>query len=234
MNRPIDSAKMERWQQAQVGEIQFWLQLPEAEFERQTDGYVRLADQILAFYRTHVDSRGPARVLQIGCAVEDVVFHFPEGELYAVDPLADFYKSHFERSRNPRVDYRRAMGENVPLPDGFFNIVICQNVLDNCADYHVMLREIARLAADQHLLFFGTDVYPEAIARQRWDADLRGEIPDANHPQTFTETTLEATLADHGIEILQRSAPLESGKGDDSWRYCLFGRRRAGQPAARP
>lgn len=222
----IDSAKLARWTQAHDGEAQFWLHLPEDEFLRQAEGYSRLASQIVRFYRSQVDPRGPFRALQIGCAVEDAVFHFSEGELFAIDPLADLYKSHFARSRNPRVDYRNAMGEDIPHPEAFFNIVICQNVLDHCADYRVVMAEILRVLGQPHLLFFGTDVYPEETAARRWEADARGEVHDVNHPHTFTEATFDRMLEEHGLEVVDRFPRLASGKGDDSWRHCLFARRR--------
>ena len=221
----VDQARLERWQSAHAGEAQFWLRLPEEEFVRQAEGYARLASQILHFYRALLDPRERFRALQIGCGVEDVIFHLPEGELFAVDPLADFYKAHFERSRSPRVDYRNAMGEDIPHDAGFFNIVICQNVMDQCADCRVVMQEIVRVLAEPHLLVFATDVYSEVTAARRWEADRRGEIHDVNHPHTFTERTLDGLLVDHGLEVVHRVPRLSSGKGDDSWRHCVFATR---------
>jgi len=184
-----------------------------------------LASQILAHYRQYVDPSGPIRVLQIGCAVEDAVFFFKEGELYAVDPLADYYMEHFAKSRNPRVEYRKAMGEEIPHPDNFFNIIICQNVLDHCIDYHLVMQEILRLLREPNLIYFGTDVYPLDIATERWNAEAKGEVVDPEHPHTFTEDSFDKELTRCNLTITERWPRQESGKGDHSWRYCLFARR---------
>lgn len=221
MQWQVTSAEKERWRIGNEDEKSFWLSLTEAEFLSQETGYRVLAQQI----EHRIDSYGMRKdyhVLQIGCAVEDCVFFMAGKARFAIDPLADFYKKHFERSNNPAVDYRKGTGEEIPHPNGGMDIVICQNLLDHVANYHVVLEEVKRVLRTPNLMFFATDVYSSEVASQRQERMHRGELFDIQHPHTFTESSLEATLGEHGIEILERYPPQPSGKGDESYRHCLY------------
>jgi len=67
-------------------------------------------------------------------------------------------------------------------------------------------------------------VYDEASAKVRWERQARGEIFDPQHPHTFTESSLDEILVAHGFTLLDRWPRQPSGKGDESWRYCLAAR----------
>lgn len=224
MQRPpprVSEQESQRWQIGNEDEKSFWLGLKPEDFERHEQGYRALARQIDLAARI-AGLRPDYRALQIGCAVEDTVFYLENCQRFAVDPLADFYKAHFERSRNPRVDYRKGVGESVPFEDGFFDLVILQNLLDHVANYDVVLDEVKRVLRRPNVLYFGTDVYPQASAEVRWARQARGELFDLQHPHTFTAESLEATLVGHGFRIAERLPPQPAGKGDDSYRHCLF------------
>ena len=225
MSWEVSPEEYERWQLGGEDEKKFWATLDEEEFRAQERGYRSLAEQIDRKLLDYGVGHG-GRILQVGCAVEDVVFYLEGGERFAVDPHADFYKETFARSRNPRVDYRQAMGESVPFDDGYFSMVICQNLLDHVANYHVVLQEVQRVLGEPNLTFFGTDVYEKDVAEERWARLANGEIFDILHPHTFTEQSLEEELTSHGFEILERYPPQPSGKGDSSYRHCLFARSR--------
>ena len=212
-----------RWRAGNEGERDWWLTLPEQAFVDQERVYRALAGQLQALFPAFGLGQR-FRALQIGCAVQDVIFFLEGGERYALDPLATFYKAHFARSRDPRVDYREGVGESLPFPDRFFDVVICQNLLDHVASYEVVLREVKRVLTQPNVVYFGTDVYDEAAARVRWERRARGELFDPPHPHTFTETSLDAILAAHGFVVTERWPRQPSGKDDESWRYCLAAR----------
>jgi len=221
----VSPREHERWRIANEDEKGFWLGLSEEEFRAQERGYRALAEQLERRIATW-GVRPDYRVLQIGCAAEDTVFFMKGAARYAVDPLADFYKAHFRRSNNPGVDYRKGVGEEIPFPDSSMDVVICQNLLDHVANYDVVLEEVKRVLDRPNLAFFGTDVYPQHVAEARWARLEKGEVFDVQHPHTFTESTLEATLEAHGFEILERYPPQPAGKGDESHRHCLYARSR--------
>jgi len=219
----VSPREFARWQVAHEGERAFWLGLSEADFQAHERGYRELAEQLekrLPAFGVGADYRG----LQIGCAVQDVIFFMHGGERYAVDPLADFYMEHFARSRDPGVTYRQALGESVPFPDAFFDFVLCQNVLDHVASCDAVLNEVRRVLRPPRLAYFGLDVYDEATAREREAKEARGEIADVEHPHSFTQLSFERMLTEFGFEILERWPPQPSGKNDGSWRHCLVAR----------
>ncbi len=221
MKHKVSEEESERWKVGNEDEKGFWLGLTEEDLLAHERGHRALAKQIdlgIQIRGLRDDFRG----LQIGCAVEDTIFFVEGGSLYAVDPLAEFYKQHFERARNPRVDYREGVGEVVPHEDDFFDLVICQNLLDHVANYDVVLDEVKRVLRKPNLLYFGTDVYTSESAEVRWKRQESGEIFDIQHPHTFTVETLETVITGHGFEIVERLPTQPSGKGDDSTRHCFF------------
>ena len=209
-----------RWRVGNDAEKTFWLGLSEQEFVQQERGYQALAKQLQDRFGEYGIAPG-FRALQIGCAVEDAVFFLEGGECHAVDPLADFYKKHFARARNPHVQYRQALGESLPYPASFFDVVICQNLLDHVVSYKAVLNEVKRVLRQPNLVYVATDVYDESNAQRRWQRKARGQLNDPCHPHTFTEATLEATLTAHCFSIQERWPRQPSGKSDDSWRYCV-------------
>lgn len=218
--RGVSRQAYRRWRLGNRAEKSFWLSLTEQDFLAHERGYRALAGQLQDLFPAY--GIGPQfRALQIGCAVEDAIFFLRGGERYAVDPLAGFYRKHFARARNPEVDYREAAGESLPFGDRFFDVVICQNLLDHVANYAAVLREVKRVLRRPNLVYFGTDVYDEAAAAARRERQARGELFDIEHPHTFTEATLEAALVASGFAVRDRWPRQPSGKGDGSWRYCL-------------
>ncbi len=185
MKWEVSDSEHDRWKIGNQEEKDFWLSLKEEEFLAQERGYRSFAEQIMHRLPLY-DIKPNYRALQVGCAVIDAIVFMEGGDRYAVDPLADFYKQHFERANNPSVDYRQGVGESIPFQDAFFDVVICSNLLDHVANYHVVLEEIKRVLGQPNIVYFGTDVYPDGIAVSRWEKTSRGEIFDIQHPHSFT------------------------------------------------
>lgn len=77
-----------------------------------------------------------ARVLDVGSGVKP---YFPFFEPYA----SKFVSVDIE---NPAADLQGAV-ENLPVPDGSFDVVICNQVLEHCADPAQAVRELRRVVA---------------------------------------------------------------------------------------
>jgi SAM-dependent methyltransferase len=201
-------------------EREFWLNLDEAEFLAQGVGYKTLASQLVSHARTHLGAREDIRILQIGCAVEDAVMHLPYGKRFAIDPLADFYVGHFERSRNPEVAYFTAKGEAIPFSADIFDLVICNNVLDHVFEPQKLLCEVRRTLRTGGLFFLSVDVYPRATYMQRVSREAAGDVVDPCHPHTYTNEILRDAVEEIGFQVLTAEESA-SGKGDDSVRFEL-------------
>ncbi len=210
----------ERWKFAQQMEQDFWLHLDEAEFQAQEVGYKNTAGDLVRHARAHFGPLDDIRVLQVGCAVEDSVMYFPYGKRFAIDPLAEFYVQHFERSRNKAVIYFTAMGEAIPFAQDVFDLVICTNVLDHVVNPQSLLHEVRRTLKSGGIFFLSVDVYPKETYLERVAREASGEVVDPCHPHTFTNEILRNLVVETGFQVLtdEESA---SGKGDDSVRYEL-------------
>jgi len=218
---PADKADVgERWKFAQQMEREFWLSLDEATFHAQEAGYQSLAGDLVRHARTRFGIRDDIRILQIGCAVEDAVMHFPYGKRFAIDPLADFYIQHFERSRNPSVTYFTANGEAIPFVSNVFDLIICNNVLDHVLHPEKVLRDVRRTLKSGGIFFLSVDVYPEATYSQRVAREASGVVIDPCHPHTFTIKTLTGLVDTAGFQVLT-AGEAAAGKGDEAVRYCL-------------
>ncbi len=211
-----------RWQIAHEEEKEFWLNLPEEEFQAQAIGYRNLAEQILERLQARLKCGGNFKALQIGCAVEDAIFYLPYGQLHAIDPLANFYKANFKRSNNPKVEYRQASGEKIPFPISYFDLIICQNVIDHVMDCNHVLNEIKRTLKPNGMVYFGVDVYPPETAKLRIEYQKNSIIFDILHPHTFTVESFEKLIDENSFYVIERYPMQPSGKGDESERYCGY------------
>jgi SAM-dependent methyltransferase len=79
---------------------------------------------------------GRYRVLDVGSGIK------PYGALF--EPYATEYVG--VDSRNPAADLHGSV-ESLPVPDGSFEVVLCTQVLEHCADPAQAVRELRRVAA---------------------------------------------------------------------------------------
>ncbi len=156
--------------------------------------------------------------------------YFPHGKRFAIDPLAEFYLQHFERSRNQLVTYFAGVGEAIPFASEVFDLVICTNVLDHVVHPQRLLHEVRRTLKSGGIFFLSVDVYPRETYLQRVAREASGEVVDPCHPHTFTNEILRNLVVETGFQVVtdEESA---SGKGDDSVRYelTLINEKRAGK-----
>jgi SAM-dependent methyltransferase len=86
--------------------------------------------------RAH-DDLGAYRVLDVGCGTKPY------------EPLFAAYAASYvgvDRVDNPRADVRGAI-EAIPLEDGSFDVVLCNQVLEHCDDPLQAVRELRRVTA---------------------------------------------------------------------------------------
>ncbi|MDQ4090297.1 MAG: class I SAM-dependent methyltransferase [Actinomycetota bacterium] len=166
-----------------------------------TSRYVR---QALAAVRPLDEA---VRVLEVGSGAHGLVFYFGSSRGIGIDPLAAEYAGLFPvwQHRAPTV---AATGSALPFPDGSFDIVLCDNVVDHAHDPPGIVRETARVLAPGGVLYFTVNVHHPIYALAAWmhaaanDAGLRLEVgPFADH-------TVHLTPA--GAQRLFRGLPLRA------------------------
>ncbi len=206
-NNPDKSAvNRRRWLEAQDYEKSFWEKLArkiENGAVSQLDWYQWKATELEKRLSKFVDEkvRSTRRVLEIGSGPIGIVNFLIYGELFAIDPLEDFYKkrSTLTKLRKPEVTYLKGSGELLPFPDGFFSIVIIDNVIDHTHMPGKILQEILRVLDKDGLLYLAVNIHT------KWGAMVHKLLAalyiDKGHPYTFTEMSIQKLLITHQFKI---------------------------------
>ncbi|MCX7787288.1 MAG: bifunctional 2-polyprenyl-6-hydroxyphenol methylase/3-demethylubiquinol 3-O-methyltransferase UbiG [Spirochaetes bacterium] len=100
------------------------------------------------------------QVLDVGCGggflTEEIAKYGLK--IVGIDPsLASLEaaRSHAEKI-GLRIEYLEGIGERIPFPDSFFDIVFCCDVLEHMNDYQEVLKEVKRVLRPGGWLFFET------------------------------------------------------------------------------
>lgn len=142
------------------------------------------------------------RVLEIGSGPIGIINSLEWGERFAIDPLEDFYRQQpsLIKLRKPGSTYLQGTGERLPFPDGWFSLVIIDNVIDHTHAPAAVLQEISRVLERSGHLYLSVNVHT------RWGAVLHQLLADLHidqrHPYTFTSQTLRRFLAQHRFMVL--------------------------------
>ena len=195
-----------RWLRAQKYERSFWTNLAteiEADTRHQLDWYKWKASQLETRLEKYMDGQEikPARILEIGSGPIGIVNFLGLGESIAIDPLEDFYKQNptLSRLRRPGVTYLKGTGESLPFYDGFFSLVIIDNVIDHALAPEAILQQIYRVLRENGLLYFTVNV------RTKWGTRLHKLLAllsiDKGHPHSFTQTSAHQLLRANKFRI---------------------------------
>jgi SAM-dependent methyltransferase len=96
------------------------------------------------------------KVLDVGCGITTVL-HFINGERYGIDPLADKYRQLY--SYPGGIDIRKGLGEEIPFPDEFFDIVFCSSALDHVTDPQKTIGETYRVLKPRGYVVLSVEIF---------------------------------------------------------------------------
>lgn len=168
-----------------------------------------------------------ARVLEVGSGAHGLIFFFGSEQGVGVDPLAHSYAKLFPAWQT-RVATVSAFGESLPFPDGTFDVVLCDNVVDHAESPGRILSEIMRVLSPDGLLYFTVNVHHQVYS-------LASEIHGAWHRLGLKFEI--GPFADHTVHLTPRGArdliaqqPLQIFKETDN---VTMARARARQTAPR-
>jgi SAM-dependent methyltransferase len=127
-------------------------------FDVAADAYDRFMgrySRVLApAFADHADVRAGQRVLDVGCGpgalTTELVHRLGPASVAAVDPSEPFVSA--ARERHPGVDVRRSPAEDIPHPDGAFDVAMAQLVVHFMRDPVGGLREMARVTRPDGLV----------------------------------------------------------------------------------
>jgi len=143
------------------------------------------------------------RVLEIGSGPIGIVTYLSWGQRVALDPLCDFYAGNPElvSLRSGEVRYLTGGGESIPFPDGHFDMVIIDNVLDHVRAAGQVLDEIHRVLKSDGRLYMELNIHTS------WGCMLHSLLAalriDKGHPYSFTRDKIRSFLETHGMSIVR-------------------------------
>lgn len=86
------------------------------------------------------------KVLDVGSGPIPSATCFEGADIYALDPLAEFYKSiGYSRTPFPDVHFCEAKAEKMPFSSHFFDVVLSVNAIDHVDDFEQTAAEISRV-----------------------------------------------------------------------------------------
>jgi SAM-dependent methyltransferase len=136
-------------------ELAFWRGVSRREGGQMTN------DHYAWFYTSHFglssDDYSGRRILDIGCGPRgSLEWADMASERVGLDPLVDEYQA-LGIGRH-KMTYIRAGSENIPFPDGYFDLVTSFNSLDHIDNLDTTIAEISRVTASGGLLLVISDV----------------------------------------------------------------------------
>lgn len=181
----------EKWDLSQRMEREWWLR-----WKARTDSNaiqkerIDRAERINEILRSYFPADKTLKILQIGPAANGEI-HLLPGERYAVDPLASFFKEAFPELMDPAVKFIDGVGEYLPYPGSFFDVILIINALDHCAAPSRVLAEIKRCLRNRGILILRVNTYNQLAAAIH---QALGFL-DREHPHALTRMSIIRNLS---------------------------------------
>lgn len=192
--------KKARWLKAQAYEKQWWSAVEDdIDLDYYRDYAAILTDELTGLVHLHDN----CRILEVGSGAAGIVTFLKGDYRFTVDPLEGYYSQviQFSRFRNDNVKYLAGKGENLPFPDGLFDLIIMDNVLDHCQEPQKVISEEWRVLKSGGILYFRQGIY------HFWGKLIRAILEkfhiDRGHPSTFTTRELTRLFQNSGFESIK-------------------------------
>lgn len=179
-----------RWRAAQAKEDEFWKRGTVLEGELR-----RVRDRYEPVFREVAGRLGPdARILDVGCGPTCPARLFDVAARVFLDPLMESYASTYGDALPPD-GLVAARAEELPVPDGSFDVAVSTNALDHMVDPDAVLGEIHRVLKADGTFVLGIFLHspPIAVLRRFVDRWLPFAREDA-HPYHFTRESIRSLL----------------------------------------
>ena len=154
-----------------------------------------------------------ASVLEVGSGAHGLIFFFPGLKRVGIDPLADHYRELFPAWQDRALTIA-AHGEQLPFPDGSFDIVLCDNVVDHAERPRRIAEEMVRVLKPGGMLYFSVNVHHPIY---HWASMIHAGWRAVGVPieiTPFADHTVHLTLA-AARRIFDR-LPLQVGMENDT------------------
>jgi len=151
------------------------------------------------------------RTLDIGCGGGFLAEEFARlgCRVVGVDPSAPSLETARRHAGNSglEIDYRFGSGEDLPVPDGEFDVAYCCDVLEHVTDLDQVIRESARALKPGGIYFFDTvnrTLFSKLLAikvMQDWRTTRIFDTPLHVWEMFIKPKELGLTMARHGLRL---------------------------------
>lgn len=198
--------KEERWRIAQKYEKECW-ESCKKEFEEHKHVVKGYWDFHLKILESFIHIEKETRILEIGTGTHPLISCVMKCEKYALDPLMDFYAPNSEILLGAKCI--KGIGEAMPFPSDYFDIVIATNTLDHVKSPSKVLSEINRALKEEGVLYLTLNCYAPFIKYYKIIKELLG-AGDKGHPYSFSIKDVGKLIKDSGLKLLKA----DKGIGD--------------------
>lgn len=141
---------------------------------------------------------GPQRILEIGCGSGNFITHFPEGvEYWGVEPNSPSAATAEKKLHKVICGYYDDAANEIP--NDYFDLVICNDVLEHIDHYQNFLSEVSKklnrcgcIVGSVPNVRFATNLY-NLLVKKDWQYTESG-ILDKTHLRFFTKKSLHREL----------------------------------------
>ena len=189
------------WQVAQETNFKWYC-------ERIADIHINKWIPDLDFFKPFLNHKDKV-IVEIGCGPTGGLLKFMEGKLrIGVEPLANrFLGMGFKNIAQTEILFLNAFGEEIPLVDGFADIVCLIHSLGHAQDPELILNEADRI------LKIGGEIYILEIIRKQDQITI-------DHPVSITKNDLFHWLDQNGYDTVKTDFSLTTRESDTD--YPLF------------
>ncbi len=169
------------------------------------------------------------RALEVGCGPYTNIRLISKlkkiGEIVCTDPLMDVYKNFTHTwvsvmSKKGKVKAMKGMCEQIDFADGYFDLVVCNNVLDHVLDAEKGLLEMHRVLKPGGFFVFAQDLTDEA--------GIQKKEKHEGHPIRLDHQYLDAFFADKYEPAFKDMLSREESRVFDDYygTYLLIGKKK--------
>lgn len=209
-----------RWSAAQSKEDAFWQR--DGVLDSQMERVISRYGPVLKRIEEQLDAH--STILDVGCGPTCSAQLFSGGLKTYIDPLMDSYLETYPE-KLPEGEKICSTAEDIPRPDGSFDVVLCVNALDHMIDPEKALTEMRRVMKTDGLFVLGIFLHPPPIAKvrrfiERWLPIFREDA----HPYSYTLKGIREVLNTYftiyeEIRVFRRDSSMIPSLHREDWMF---------------
>lgn len=166
-----DKAPSNNWVVAQEGEKRFWeqvvrnktyLDLHAEDFKKEIPLFIKQIEN------TDFIITNNTNILQIGCALFDIIDFLPNGNKHAIEPLEDYFATLDDKHRDEKVKRVAGKAEILPYENASMDLIISHNMLDHVDSPKIVINEIVRVAKNESRIWIQVHTFSQISVVIKW------------------------------------------------------------------